>query len=167
MRGIFRNAKCRKCLIFQAIPTFAKWCQDNQKIGRTFGHKKPPSACCKRRWSLTLNPITMSCPIQNPMQFCRLTTVHLFGVISGSLPLTSRPAHVMLLILGWSRSYSAEGFARPVRKGRMAHCGAFACVTFGGDISAPGRWRKAFAIYEKERNPCPLPSSGRTSPTCR
>lgn len=36
MRGIFRNAKCRKCLIFQAIPTFAKWCQDNQKIGRTF-----------------------------------------------------------------------------------------------------------------------------------
>ena len=127
-----------------------------------FGHKKPPSACCKRRWSLTLNPITMSCPIQNPMQFCRLTTVHLFGVISGSLPLTSRPAHVMLLILGWSRSYSAEGFARPVRKGRMAHCGAFACVTFGGDISAPGRWREAFAIYEKERNPCPLPSSGKT-----
>lgn len=36
MRGIFRNAKCRKCLIFQAIPTFAKWCQDNQKIGKTF-----------------------------------------------------------------------------------------------------------------------------------
>lgn len=23
-------------MIFQAIPTFAKWCQDNQKIGRTF-----------------------------------------------------------------------------------------------------------------------------------
>ena len=39
MRGIFRNAKCRKCLIFQAIPTFAKWCQDNQKIGRTFMKK--------------------------------------------------------------------------------------------------------------------------------
>ena len=36
MRGIFRNAKCRKCLIIQAIPTFAEWCQDNQKIGRTF-----------------------------------------------------------------------------------------------------------------------------------
>jgi len=39
MRGIFRNAKCRKCLIFQAIPTFAKWCQDNQKIGKTFMEK--------------------------------------------------------------------------------------------------------------------------------
>ena len=40
MRGIFRNAKCRKCLIFQAIPTFAKWCQDNQKIGKTFINEK-------------------------------------------------------------------------------------------------------------------------------
>ena len=36
MRGIFRNAKCRKCMIFQAIPSFSKWCKDNQKIGRTF-----------------------------------------------------------------------------------------------------------------------------------
>ena len=26
-------------MIFQAIPTFAKWCQDNQKIGRTFQAK--------------------------------------------------------------------------------------------------------------------------------
>ena len=43
MRGIFRNAKCRKCLIFQAIPTFAKWCQDNQKIGRTFCINDPLS----------------------------------------------------------------------------------------------------------------------------
>lgn len=37
--GIFRNAKCRKCLIWQAIPTFAKWCQDNQKIDKTLSTK--------------------------------------------------------------------------------------------------------------------------------
>ena len=48
MRGIFRNAKCRKCLIFQAIPTFAKWCQDNQKIGKTFNRKTWPHRAIRR-----------------------------------------------------------------------------------------------------------------------
>ena len=49
MRDIFRNTKCRNCLIFQAIPAFVKRYQDNQKIGKTFLIKKGRMSSC-REW---------------------------------------------------------------------------------------------------------------------